>query len=161
MITTSRRQGQDREELSEGSRSAKSRADEQKRNTRLSNSAELTHDNEGIEFKLHSPTGISVGHKSGGCVMTGHVLIWGDLKCERCANTAQATAMVHVSFQKTEKCSCIFGIHAIHGVISSGRSNANCRNATRMKDQRSRTKQRTIVLIDRRRSRPREVVSGA
>lgn len=45
--------------------------------------------------------------------------------------------------------------------VSSGRSNANCRNATRMKDQRSRTKQRTIVLIDRRRSRPREVVSGA
>jgi len=93
MITTSRRQGQDREALSEGSRSAKPRADEQKRDTRLSNRVELAQDNEDVEFELHS--------KFRSCVVTGHVLIGGDLNCKRCTNTAHGTAMGRVSFQKS------------------------------------------------------------
>jgi hypothetical protein len=74
-ITTSRRQRQDREELSEGSRSANRRADEQKPDIRLSSRVKLAQDNEGREFALYS--------KSGGCVVTVHALIWRDLKRQR------------------------------------------------------------------------------
>ncbi|MHB8472822.1 MAG: hypothetical protein ACYDC8_08255 [Gammaproteobacteria bacterium] len=42
---------------------------------RLSSRVELAHDNEGREFALYS--------KSGGCVVTVHVLIWGDLYRKR------------------------------------------------------------------------------
>ena len=75
IITTSRRQRQYREVLSEGSLSAKRRADEQKLDIRLSSRVEWAHDHEGRESALHS--------KSGGCVVTVHVLIWGDLHCRR------------------------------------------------------------------------------
>ena len=47
--------------------------------TRLSSRAELAQDNEGREFALYG--------KSGGCVVTVHVLIWGDLFNERCDAT--------------------------------------------------------------------------
>lgn len=75
IITTSRWQRQYREVLSEGSLSAKRRADEQKSDTRLSSRVELAHDNEDHEFALYS--------KSGGCVVTVHALIWGDLQRRR------------------------------------------------------------------------------
>src|SRR3972149_9951682 len=74
-ITTSRGQGQSGEGLSEGSRSAKRRADEQKSDIRLSRRVEWAQDHEGREFAWYS--------KSGGCGVTGHVLIWGVLGCER------------------------------------------------------------------------------
>ena len=61
IVTTSRRQGQLREVLSEGGRSAKPRADEQKSDTRPDRRDELTHDNEVQEFARHG--------KSGGCVV--------------------------------------------------------------------------------------------
>ena len=80
IITTSRRQGQAREGLSEGSRSAKRRADEQKSDIRLSHRAEWAQDHEGRGFAWYS--------KSGGYVVTVHVLIRGDLKRERFAMTS-------------------------------------------------------------------------
>ena len=76
IITTSRRQRQSREGRSEGSLSAKRRADEQKSDTRPSRRVELAQDSKDHEFALHG--------KSGGCVVTVHVLIWGDLFNERC-----------------------------------------------------------------------------
>ena len=45
--------------------------------TRLSSRVKLAQDNEGHEFALYS--------KSGGCVVTVHALIWGDLLNERCS----------------------------------------------------------------------------
>src|SRR4030067_1084392 len=92
IITTSRRQWQSREVLSEGSRSAKRRADEQKSDTRPSSRVELAPDNAGHAFAQHG--------KSGGCVGTLHVLIWGDLFNERCESMgvglrAMAKALEH------------------------------------------------------------------
>lgn len=82
IITPSRRQRQYCEVLSEGSRSAKRRADEQKSDIRLSSKVELAQDNEGRKFALYS--------KSGGCVVTVHAFIWGDLKRQRfIMNSAQ------------------------------------------------------------------------
>ena len=75
-ITTSQWQGQYCEVLSEGSRTAKQRADEQESDIRLSSRVELAQDNEGHEFALHS--------KSGGCAVKVHGLIWGDLPYMRC-----------------------------------------------------------------------------
>ena len=75
IIKTSRRQGQHREGLSEGSLSAKRRADEQKLDTRLSSRVEQAQDCEGHESALYS--------KSSGCVVTVHVLIRGELLSER------------------------------------------------------------------------------
>ena len=91
-ITTSRRQGQCCEVLSKGSRSAKRRADEQKSDTRLSRRVELAQDSKDHEFARYS--------KSGGGVVTVHVLIWGDLFDERCEATgvglrASAKALEH------------------------------------------------------------------
>ena len=60
-VKTSRRQGQHREELSEGSPSAKRRADEQEPDIRLSRRAEWAHDHEDHEFARQS--------KSGGCAV--------------------------------------------------------------------------------------------
>ena len=67
ILKTSRRQGQHREGLSEGSLSAKRRADEQQSDTRLSSRVEQAHDCEDHESALY--------RKSGGCVVTVHVLI--------------------------------------------------------------------------------------
>lgn len=55
---------------------AKQRADEQESDIRLSGRVELAQDNEGREFAPYS--------KSGGCAVTVHVLIWGDLSCGPC-----------------------------------------------------------------------------
>ena len=71
ILKTSRRQGQHREVLSEGSRSAKRRADGQESDTRLSRRVEWAPDHEDQESARYG--------KSGGCVATVHVLIRGDL----------------------------------------------------------------------------------
>ena len=71
ITTTSRRQGQIREELSEGSPSAKLQAYEQKRRRRPSRRGELAQDNEAHWFARYG--------KWRGCAVTVHVLIWGDL----------------------------------------------------------------------------------
>ena len=57
------------------SRSAKRRADEQESDTRLSSRVEQAHDCDDHESALYS--------KSGGCVVTVHALIRGDLLDER------------------------------------------------------------------------------
>ena len=75
IVKTSQRQGQLREVVSKGSLSAKRRADEQESDTRLSSRVEQAHDCEDHESALYS--------KSGGCVVTVHVLIRGDLLGER------------------------------------------------------------------------------
>ena len=71
ILKTSRRQGQPREGLFEGSLSAKRRADEQKLDTRLSSRVEQAPDCKDHGSALYS--------KSSGCVVTVHVLIRGDL----------------------------------------------------------------------------------
>ena len=71
IVKISRRQGQHREVLSEGSPSAKRRADEQEPDTRLSRRAEWAPDHEGHESARYG--------KFGGCVVTVHVLIRGAL----------------------------------------------------------------------------------
>ena len=76
MLTTSRRQGQTREGMSEGSPSAKLRAYEQKRHRRPSRRGELAQDNETQGFARYG--------KWRGCAATVHVLIWGDLPEVRC-----------------------------------------------------------------------------
>jgi len=70
-ITTSRRQGQSREGLSEGSLSAKVRADEQKSHRRLSPRAS--------QHKMTKPVRCRGWGKCGGCARKVHVLIRGDL----------------------------------------------------------------------------------
>ena len=70
-ITTSRRQGQTREGMSEGSPSAKVRADEQK-----------LHRRPGPRVSQHNmtkPIGYTVQGKCGGCAPKVHVLIRGEL----------------------------------------------------------------------------------
>ncbi len=71
MITTSRRQGQVREDLSEGSPSAKLRADEQKSHRRPSSRGEWAQDHENPRFEEYG--------KCGSCAVIVHVLIWGGL----------------------------------------------------------------------------------
>jgi hypothetical protein len=122
IITTSQRQGQNREVLSEGSLSAKRRADEQKSDIRLSSRVKLAHDNEGREFALYS--------KSGGCVVTVHALIWGDLKRQRFKmNSAQHS---NVRRDVSE--------------VSSGHSSSGGGNAVGVKGQRNRTGQCLVRL---------------
>ena len=70
-VKTSRRQGQSREGVSEGSLSAKRRADEQKPDIRPSSRVEWAPDYKDQQSALYG--------KSGGCVVTVHVLIRGDL----------------------------------------------------------------------------------
>jgi ferredoxin len=74
-ITTSRRQGQTREGMSEGSPSANVRADEQKPYRRLSLWAS--------QHKMTKPTRCKGQGKCGGCARKVHVLIRGDLSHER------------------------------------------------------------------------------
>ena len=76
MLTTSRRQGQTREGMSEGSPSAKLRAYGQKRHRRPSRRGELAQDNETQGFARYG--------KWRGCAATVDVLIWGDLPDVRC-----------------------------------------------------------------------------
>jgi hypothetical protein len=137
IVTTSRRQGQPREGLSEGSLSAKRRADEQKLDTRLSSRVEQAHDCEDRKSALYS--------KSGGCVVTVHVLIRGDLPSVQFAmNGAQ--------------CSNIWRNLA---EVSSGRSSDARREVQIAKDQRSRTRQRLVVFGVHGACVKREVGSGA
>jgi hypothetical protein len=75
IVKTSRRQGQHREVVSEGSPSAKRRADEQESDTRLSSRVEWAPHHEGQGSARYS--------KSGGGVVTVQVLIRGDLLGER------------------------------------------------------------------------------
>lgn len=122
IVTTSRGQGQYREVLSEGSLSAKRRADEQKLDTRLRSRAELAQDSKGHMSALYS--------KSSGCVATVHALIRGELVCvqldesgARCSNAWCNTS-----------------------AVSSGRSSETVMDDRIAKDQRSRTGQRLFVL---------------
>ena len=80
MTTTSRRQGQIREELSEGSPSAKLQADGQKLHRRPSSRGEWAQDHETHRFEEYG--------KCGSCAVTVHVLIWGDLSHVRSVTTA-------------------------------------------------------------------------
>ncbi len=137
IIKTSRRQGQPREGLSEGSLSAKRRADEQESDTRLSSRVEQAQDCDDHESALHS--------KSGGCVVTVHALIRGDLLCvqfvkngARCSNAARNAAEV-----------------------SSGRGSEAIMDGRLAKDQRSRTRQRLLVLDAHEACAKREVGIGA
>jgi hypothetical protein len=75
-ITTSRRQGLFREGRSEGSLSAKVRADEQKPHRRLSLRASQHH--------MTKPAGYRRQGKSGSPALKVHVLIRGDLSSMRC-----------------------------------------------------------------------------
>ena len=93
IITTSRRQGQIREEMSEGSPSAKLRAYGQKCHRRPSRRGKLAQDNETHWFARYG--------KWRGCAVTVHVLIWGDLPGVRCIGTAPVSAMVRVIRQKS------------------------------------------------------------
>ena len=136
IITTSRRQRQSREGLSEGSRSAKRRADEQKSDIRLSSRVELAHDNEGREFALYS--------KSGGCVVTVHVLIWGDLQRGR-LRWGRASGS---------------NVGRVVAEVSSGHSSVEGRSASNAKDQRNRTGQHLAVLGPRVACAKREVRIG-
>ena len=136
IITTSRRQRQLREGLSEGSQSAKRRADEQKSDTRLSRRVELAHDNEDREFALHG--------KSGGGVETVHVLIWGDLQRRR-------LSMSRASGSNAGR---------VVAEVSSGHSSVEGRNAIHAKDQRNRTGQRLAVLGSHDACVVREVRTG-
>ena len=77
MITTSRRQGQGREDLSGGSRSANVRGDGQK-----------LHRRPGLRASWHpmaKPIGYSGQGKCSACARKHRVLTWGDLIGERCA----------------------------------------------------------------------------
>jgi|SRR3972149_6119308 len=137
IVTTSRRQGQPREGLSEGSLSAKRRADEQKLDIRLSSRVEQAHDCEDRKSALYS--------KPSGCVVIVHVLIRGDLLCvrfvvngARCSNASRNAAEV-----------------------SSGRSSGTIREDWSAKDQRSRTGQRLVMLDVHGACAKREVSFGA
>ena len=135
-ITTSRWQGQCCEVLSKGSLSAKRQADEQKSDTRLNRRAELAQDSEGHESARYS--------KSGGCVVTVHVLIWGDLKRAQFA---------------VNRASCS-NARRVVSEVSSGRSSGDGWNAINAKDQRSRTRQHLVVLVPRAACAKREVWNG-
>ena len=93
MITTSRRQGQIREEMSEGSPSAKLRADEQKSHRRPSSRGESAQDDEAHRFAGQG--------KCGGCAVTVHVLIWGDLAHLRSVTTAPRLVITRVMSEKS------------------------------------------------------------
>ena len=135
-ITTSRRQGQCCEVLSKGSLSAIRRADEQKLDTRLSRRVELAHDSKDHEFARYG--------KSGGCVVTVHALIWGDLQRVRFAvNRASSSNAGRVVAE-----------------VSSGRSSGKRRSAWPTKDQRNRTRQRLAVLVPHAACAKREVSNG-
>ena len=136
-ITTSRRQGQYCEVLSKGSLSAIRRADEQKSDIRLSRRVKLAQDSKDHEFARYS--------KSGGCVVTVHVLIWGDLQRVRFAvNRASSSNAGRVVAE-----------------VSSDRSSGECRSTFKAKDQRSRTRQHLVVLVPRAACAKREVRNGA
>jgi hypothetical protein len=75
MLTASRRQGQTREGLSEGSPSAKMRADGQKSHRRPSLWVS--------QHIMTKPTGYKGQGKCGGCASKVHVLIRGDLSDKR------------------------------------------------------------------------------
>jgi len=91
--TTSRWQGQTREGMSEGSRSAKMRADEQKSHIRPSSRGESAHDDETRWFAGQG--------KCGGCASKVHVLIWGDLTNVRWSAIAPLVATPAVICQKS------------------------------------------------------------
>ena len=136
IITTSRRQRQHREGLSEGSRSAKRGADEQKSDTRPSSRVEWAHDHEGHEFALHG--------KSGGGVVTVHVLIWGDLQRRRLRKSRASGS----------------NAGRVGAEVSSGHSSVEGRSAIHAKDQRNRTGQRLVILGVRDARVVREVRTG-
>ncbi len=104
--------------------------------TRLSRRVEWAQDHEDREFARHG--------KSGGCVVTVHVLIWGDLKRARFAmNSAQCSDVLRVVSE-----------------VSSGHSSVEGRRANNAKDQRSRTRQRLAGLVPRVACAKREVRNG-
>jgi hypothetical protein len=142
-ITTSRRQGRYCEVWSEGSRSAKRRADEQKSDTRPSRRVEWAHDHEDHEFARHG--------KSGGCVVTVHALIWGDLFTARCGARgaglrASAKALGHPPDPKVTHSTTCGNARREWTEVSSGHSSGEGRSALHAKDQRNRTGQRLAVL---------------
>lgn len=137
IVTTSRRQGQPRERLSEGSLSAKRRADEQESDTRLRSRVEQAQDCNGRMSALYS--------KSGGCVATVHALIRGDLFCEW--RVERYAPRSNARRDETE--------------VSSGRSSETILDDRIAKDQRSRTGQRLFVLDSHGACDQREVSIGA
>jgi hypothetical protein len=122
IVTTSRRQGQYREVWSEGSLSAKRRADEQESDTRLRSRVELAQDSEGHLSALYS--------KSGGCVVIVHVLIRGDLRCVQFDENGAACSNARRNAAE----------------VSSGRSSGLVLDDRIAKDQRRRTGQRLLML---------------
>ena len=137
IVTTSRRQGQYREVWSEGSLSAKRRADEQESDTRLSSRVEQAQDCNGHESALYS--------KSGGCVVIVHVLIRGDLRCVQFDENGAACSNARRNAAE----------------VSSGRSSDVGTDARITKDQRRRTGQRLLMLDACVACDWREVSSGA
>ena len=97
-------------------------ADEQKSDIRLSHGAEWTQDHEGNESAWHS--------KSCGCVVTVHVLIWGDLRRERSKDSARNRNILRDVSE-----------------VSSGHSSGTRGMAQITKDQRNRTRQRLDLLV--------------
>ena len=90
--------------------------------TRPSRRVKLAHDNEDHEFALHG--------KSGGCVVTVHALIWGDLQRRR------------FSWSRAPGSNA----RRVVAEVSSGHSSGEGRSAISAKDQRNRTGQRLAVL---------------
>jgi len=137
IVTTSRRQGQHREVLSEGSPSAKPRAYEQKRHRRPSRRGEWALDHETHWFEWQG--------KWRGCVVKVHVLIRGDLPDMRWETTAPTSVMVSVIGQKSAE-----------GIVCVPTSRAGAtRRARRSQPLKSRTWVKEEPFLSSRRS-PRE-----
>jgi hypothetical protein len=137
IVTTSQRQGQYREVLSGGSPRAKRRADGQKLDTRLRSRVELAQDSEDHLSALYS--------KSSGCVAIVHALIRGDLWC---VQFVENSARCSNAWRNTTE-------------VSSGRSSETILDDRIAKDQRSRTRQRLLVLDIHEACDRREVSIGA
>ena len=102
----------------------------------LSRRVEWAPDHEDHEFARYS--------KSGGCVVTVHVLIWGDLQRER------------LSFNRAQHSNVLRAV----AEVSSGRSSGECWITFKAKDQRNRTRQHQGILVPRAACAKRIVRNG-
>jgi hypothetical protein len=96
----------------------------------------LAQDNEGHEFALYG--------KSGGCAVTVHALIWGDLKRERFVENSAPHSNGRRDVSE----------------VSSDHSSGGGRIAAHAKDQRNRTGQRLVRLGVHAACAQREVDTG-